>query len=181
MPTRTITDDLNLNPQLSRQNYQFIMEKFRDLPFSIVAVNLPDVSLGSLQLPSPRLMFKEFGTSISYSDLSITYQLDEELTNYIEMFNWLHSFKGLQILSDEDQVATETALNYDPNNSTTSLKTDATLYVLSNKKNPKVAFQFKDCFPVSLSGVAFTTKDGANIVTCDLTLKFNNFTVKAVV
>jgi len=181
MPTRIITDDLNLNPILSKQNYQFVMEKFRDLPFAITAVNLPDVSLGSLDLGSPYLKFKEFGTSIGYSDLSITFQIDEDMTNYIEMFNWLHAFKQFQILSDADQIIAENAANYDPDEKLTTLKTDASLYVLSNKKNPKVEFQFKDCFPTSLGGVSFSTRAGSEIVVSDMTLKFNNFTVKAVV
>ena len=59
------------------------------------------------------------------------------------------------------------------------LTTDATLTVLTSNMNPQINFHFKNCFPLSLSSIAFDS-GGTDIdyVTADVSFRYDFYKVE---
>ena len=54
------------------------------------------------------------------------------------------------------------------------LMSDATLTILTNKNNPNLRVNFKNCFPTSLSGLSYTTQGtDTEQLTASVTFKYD--------
>jgi hypothetical protein len=105
------------------------------------------------------------GDTIEYSTLEVTFIVDEELKNYIEMYNWLKTDAG-----------------YNTENTKTGPTThqvkfkDITLSILTSKNTINKQVKFSDAFPTSLGELQFTTQDTAvEYITCTVSFRYNRF------
>ena len=108
-------------------------------------------------------------TKLTYEDLSISFIVDENLENYIEMHNWL---TGIAFPKDRSQFRDFRSTTSNMSTSTRgeskdigdvkaatpeiSMVSDAMLTILTNKNNPVVECRFRDVFPTSLSGLTYS-------------------------
>jgi hypothetical protein len=113
--------------------------------FFVQSVNLPSVSVGSTAIPSPFVRLPIAGDHLTYGDLTLTFKVDENMANYIELFNWVKS------IGKPD--------NFGQYNSD-QVYSDATLTVLSSAYRTKQQIQFHDIFPVELGGFTFMATAG---------------------
>jgi len=153
-----------------RTKFKFSIFKLPKVEYFCTAANIPAISLGSDKQATP---FKDIpypGDKISYSDLVITFLVDENLENYQEIHGWLRGlgfagghteFKDL-LNSGADRFPTSTGevmgdagrTKYGtPSQGGTF--SDATLTILSSKNNPITEVRFKSIFPISLSGLDY--------------------------
>ena len=132
------------------------------------AANIPGITLGESQYPTPMLDTFVTGDKLTFDTLNITFIVDEELQNYRELWDWMVGIgapvshdQWANILTKGDgavsQFGTEdtdpsTKLSYEESN----LYSDATLIVYSSKNQPKVEVKFKNMFPTSLSGLDYS-------------------------
>ena len=103
---------------LSPLNFKFQIKKAPHVNFFIQKVNIPSISIETN--PSPNNPFVKTpipGEHISYSDLSISFKVDEDLTNYMELHNWI---KALGKPQNFEQFKPHDA-EYGSNNSHTRL------------------------------------------------------------
>ena len=153
-------------------NFRLSFNKFADFTYYMTDVMLPDLSIGRLDMNSPFLTHKIPGTSIEFSDLMITFLVDESLYNYKKLFHWLVAMKELHLLKKTVQTATDTEFK----EITSTYFADATLTILTNNKNQVQNVYFHDCWPNALSGLTFSTRGtGHEIITCDATFCYSNF------
>ena len=106
-------------------------------------------------------------TKLEFENLSITFQVDEYLENYVSLHNWM---KGIGFPTNRQEFRTYRDVtsntpaggkepSIDVIGSATpdrALYSDAYLMVLSNKNNPIVEIGFHDIFPISLGALEFT-------------------------
>ena len=108
--------------------------------------------------------FKEIythGDRLTWNTFSVTVRIDENMNNFIEIFNWM---RGLNYPDEFGQYASLVAGD--------GLYSDATLTVLSNAKNPNVEFRFTDVFPISIGDVILTVQDvDIEYATTEITFK----------
>lgn len=144
----TRKDSMNL---LSDNAYHF---EILELPlFSAFAqtFELPGITLGRAIRQTPLVDIPEPGDKIDFDDFTITFLVDEMMTNYKEIWKWMihlgypKSTAEYRALMAEGSVYTR--------------KSDISLNLLSNKFNINDAVVFHGCFPVILSGITF---DSAN-------------------
>ncbi len=62
--------------------FKFQMVKLPLVEFNTVAAQIPDVSLSELNQPTRLQQLKIPGNDMTFSDLTITFLVDEELQNY---------------------------------------------------------------------------------------------------
>ena len=107
---------------------------------------------------------------LEFEDLSIGFIVDEDMQNYLELYDWLHSL-GFP----------ERYVQYD--NQTSKIKSDVNIIIHTNKSNPNYNVVFKDVFPVSLGVVNFDTSNtGLEPVVVDATFKYTGtFTVSKLI
>ena len=130
MSGTNLTSNINM---LSPTGFKLIInrEKFANTEFFITSFGIPSVTSGEVQTNFRNRIGYTPGEAITFDTLSLRFAIDEDMTNYTEMFNWLKS------------------------NTDTTERHDMILSVMSSHNNVNKQFQFKESFPTSLSGVEF--------------------------
>jgi len=144
---------------LSPVGFQFKIDstKYANVEYFCTAVTLPDLSLSETPTPYRGSNLAMTGDRINFGDLTIRFNITEDMENYIEMFNWMHDI----IQKGEAH------------------KSDATLSILSSHNNVTKEINFRDCFPTSLSAVEFSTQQvDIEYLQADVTLKYTYYEIK---
>jgi hypothetical protein len=160
---------------LSPLGFRFKLKRAPNLNFFVTDVNLPQISLGNIELPTPFKLINIAGSKLEYGDFNLTFKLDEDMTTYFEIYNWLiaigfpenfDQYKGLK----ESQRGT-------PN----QLVSDATLTIMTSDMIPNIEVNFQDLFPTSIGDINFTTSDNdVNYISASVSFKYKIFHVKKV-
>lgn len=158
---------------LSPLNFQFILKRAPATEFFIQKINLPGFKLGSPVYGTPFVGVPEAGEHLSYNPLTITFKVDEELTNYLEIHHWMKDLGKPKDFDEYRRLAVDVSQV-----SGYGVKSDITLMVMSNIKNPNYAINFVDCFPVALSDIQFdTTRDDIEYLTAAASFKYTYYDI----
>ncbi len=148
--------------------FAFKIMKLPTVEFFITQANIPGVNLGESIFPTPLKQIPMQGDDLTFDNLEISFLVDEKLTNYRELHQWLvgigfpkarsqfSSFKSenSDVFPTGSQVKGETTSTGVPTG-TQSMFGDATLTVMTSKNNPIMEVRFSDLYPVSLSALQF--------------------------
>jgi hypothetical protein len=157
---------------LSPLNFKFILKKAPHVNFFIQRVNIPSITLISPQPNNPFIKTPIPGEHLDYGDLKITFKVDEELQNYLEIRNWM---VGLGKPENFDQYK---ELQDKPIASGDGIYSDITLAILASTKMPNYEIVYTDAFPVSLSEITFNTTDpDVNYIEASAVFKYTYFTI----
>ena len=151
----------------SSTQFKFGIHQLPKVEFFTVSANVPGISAGVVTRATPFKDIPLVGEKLTYENLSITFQIDEYLENYISLHNWM---KGIGFPTDRQEFRTfrDVTSNTPASGKTPptdlvgkavpdrALYSDAYLMILSNKNNPIVEINFKDIFPISLGALDFT-------------------------
>jgi hypothetical protein len=128
MITTTSTLPQNINP-LSPNGYRFSIQKLPELTYFSQQVNLPGITLGEPEFVNPFASVPIPGDRLTYDALTLEFLVDEEMKNYLAVYNWLvalgfpQSYQQYLSLSNQDEINTlnelATALGNDANFATT--------------------------------------------------------------
>ena len=154
----TLTTNKNF---LSPVGFQFKISsnQYPNLEYFAVAATLPGVNMSATQTPYKGVNLQFTGDRLAFEDLSLRVNVTENLENYIETFDWLHSIA--QSKNSEE------------------LKVDATLLILSSHNNVVKEVEFKGVFPTSLSPIDFDAQAvSIQYVQMDITFSYTNFEFK---
>ena len=148
--------------------FAFKIMKLPTVEFFITQANIPGVNLGESIFPTPLKQIPVQGDDLTFENLEISFLVDEKLTNYRELHQWL---VGIGFPKARSQFASFKSENTDafPTNTqvkgettrpgiatgTQAMYGDATLTVLTSKNNPIMEVRFSDLYPVSLSPLQF--------------------------
>ena len=108
-------------------------------------VNIPGISLANTIMSTPFANIPIEGDVLEFEDLSIAFIVDEDLKNYLELYNWLVA------LGFPDRYA-----QYDDETGK-DIKSDVNIIIHTNKSNPNYSVVFKDVFPISVGAIPFDT------------------------
>ena len=151
--------------------FKFSIIKLPKVEYFCTQVNLPGISISdNYSQPTPFRDIPLPGEKLSYEPLSVTFIVDENLENYQEIHGWLRGigFPGgheeFKNLLDGGSDRFPTSKNSKLGDAgrvkfnapdTGGIFSDATLNILTSKNNPVTEVRFNDCFPISLSGLAY--------------------------
>ena len=148
---------------LGQTGFRLVLERTPTMNYFSQSASLPGISLGTSNVVNPLLDYPLPGEKLTFSPFDISFRVDEDLKNYIEIYNWL---VGLGSPSTTDQY------NRFKNNSVhQSNLSDATLSILSSKYNPNIRVKFQKMFPESISELLFTST-GSDIEYLEATVSF---------
>jgi len=150
MGNLTNTQPSNLN-QLSVVGFEVNIARLPNVEFFCQRVNIPGVILGETAESNPFMNTPLEGDTLTFESLTISYILDEDIQNYIEIYNWL---TAIGFPKSYDQFASLKRTENFPQN-TDSLYSDINIMLLTNKNNPNYQVTFHDIFPTSLSSLNF--------------------------
>lgn len=113
-----------------------------DTTFFCQKVNIPGASVPEIIRSVPNIDLYTPGTRISYGTLDIEFSVNEDLSSWRIVYDWLldntikHEFRYQNV--------------------------DAVLTVLSNLNNPKMRVKYSNVFPISLGDIEFDTRLSAD-------------------
>lgn len=153
---------------LSPFGFRFTLKRSPHLNFFATDVNIPSFEIGSINVPSPFKRIEIPGDKPAFGDFIITFKVDENLNNYLEIFNWIAKIGFPESFEEYASVKNRTPT------SGQGVVSDGTLTILNSSMDPNVEIRLENMYPYSLSEVNFTTADTTvNYVTARAQFKFN--------
>ena len=127
---------------LNNNSFKFSIDKCPQMTYFCQKANLPALSFGFVEQPTPygtRLQLS--GTQYDFDILEISFIVDENVKNYMEIYDWMRSIGNVD--SREEYV------------DTSRHQTNAELLILSSAYNPIFAVEFTGVFPINLGSIDF--------------------------
>ena len=154
---------------LSQFGFRFNVDQLPHVSYFCQNVTLPGLSVSTIEYPTPLTNIPYPGNRVTFQPLSITFRVDEEMSNWAELIGWL---KGIGFPEDTDQYERQQGGD-DILGSESNVFSDLHLYVLNNKHNPITSITFRNGFPTDLSGFTLATTDGdVNYLECTATFAY---------
>lgn len=155
---------------LSAVEFKFVIDRLPNVEFYVQRANVPGISSGFSTTTTPFKNIYGPGDKLEYDDLTVDVVVDENMSSYIESWNWLSSltrpegFDGYANIQNGDGIYS-----------------DATLFILSNSKNPNIKIKFKDLFPISVGQIDLDTTAGdIDPPIATLTFKYLSYNIELV-
>ena len=156
---------------LSPTGFRFSIKRCPAATFFCNKANIPELNLGIAVQPSYLKDIDRPGEKIEFGDLNITFLVDEDLVNYMEIQKWI---RGLGFPEDLDQFAQlEKEAILGPQGKFENIYSDGVLQILSSNQVAKYQVVFQDLFPYSLSTLSFDATDtDIEYFTADVSFKY---------
>ena len=141
---------------ISRQDYP-------NLEYFAQGVSHPGSTVPPLELGTPRITSIPLaGDKITYGSLNADIILDENMTSYKEMQDWLENTINLNQSSN-------TAESFNPYR-------DITVSILTSHNNANVQIRYKDCIPTNISAIQLTANTSTvQFLTFNVEFRFSSF------
>lgn len=146
------TNSINVynTSNLSGSHFEFNVIGYDNLNFNIQTANLPSIQVNPKEVPTPVGATHVAGDKVQYETLELSFIVDESLNDWRECYNWMRALAPTHL----DSTLYNQYTNYDKD-----LYTSATLFILTNSLHVNVKCTFHNLFPISLTGLDFSTKD----------------------
>jgi len=149
--------------------FKFTTTKLPRVEFNCISANIPGVTLTEITQPTRLMPIRIPGNDMTFEDLNITFIVDEDLTNYRSVHDWMAGLAQMDsddkyralITDGGDRMPRSTQNNLqDAGRVTTAtpdgaIFSDAKLITLSNRNIPMVEITFEDTYPKSLSALEY--------------------------
>lgn len=157
---------------LQASKFLLTFDRIPNVQYFCQEVNLPGIHIDVAIINTPLLDFQSPGTKIRYNPFVITFNVNEDISNWKEMHSWFMAIASpIGFEQRKDLRLNLSKRTTDP------LYSDITLTILSNLNNPLVRVHFTDAFPISLTDVNFDTKSSSDtIITATATFNYDYFT-----
>lgn len=162
-----INQPTNIN-FLAQTKFRFVLNRAPTVMFFCQRASIPAISLTVAKQATPFQPVIRPGHKIEYDTYPVTFKVDEDLTNYMEIFNWMNAlgfpddFTGYDSISKTGQ----------------GLVSDSTLLIETGKNNANIQVKFRDMFPVGLSQLDFDiSDDDIQYQDATVTFAYQRFTV----
>ena len=160
----TIFEDIATTPAvynyLRPNAFRFTIKDLPNVAYTCQSANLPSLQLGFAIQQNPFVDLPVFGDKLTFGDFTIRFLIAEDMSNYLELFEWLVAL-GFPNSYDDYKAFTGERLDRFPFYKTSSGKTDAisysdgTLTILDSNNVAKKNIILKDLFPVSVETLDF--------------------------
>lgn len=153
----------------------FEIRKLPGVNFTVQSVNIPGMSLSPVYQANPLVKIPKMGDHIDYEPLEITFKIDEELDNYLQLHNWI---RGLGFPENYNEFAVQ---NNQSKISGLGSYSDASLMIRNSERNINFEIVYQDAHPISLSSVFFDTRNmDVDYVSATATFVYSHFNINRV-
>ena len=154
---------------LSPIGFRFTLSNFPEVTYFCQAANIPGISLAGVDFPTPMKNIQFSGDEVSFEELAIRFVVDENLKNWLSIYDWII---GMGI---PDKKSAE---KYKKLKNEIKLVADATLAVLTSNMNVQMEVRFLNMFPLSLSGISFDSSAAdVDYVIADVTFQYDIYEI----
>lgn len=160
---------------LSPLNFRFSIKRSPHLNWFVQKVNLPSITLPHFEVSNPFIPIPEPGTLLRYGDLSVTFKVDEDLMNYLEIHHWIRGLGKPDNFGEYKTIAKNATYTGE------GIVSELSLMMLDSAKRPNFEIVFRDAFPIYLSELNFdTTYQDVEFITATTTFRYLMFDISEV-
>ena len=151
------------NPNyLTPHAFVFLIDKLPGAEYTMRSIELPALTLNPAERDYALVQTFEPGDKLQYAEFNLTFLIDENMENYIELVTWMQRLSTLG----------KKHLNVTPFPTQREKKSDASLIILNSNYNPIKTIQFYSIFPTNISTISFTIDNDTNIEYIEATATF---------
>lgn len=159
---------------LSPLGYQLTIQKIPNTVLNVVSANIPGITVEDSELQTPFNILR-YPDKIVYNDFVVRFKVDENMANYIEIFNWM------ELIGRPEQFSSPNADALFPNDIYSTFASDGTLLILNSANKANIEIRFRDLFPVVLGDLEFNAQDtDVNYIDATVTFRCLLFTIHTV-
>jgi hypothetical protein len=149
-------------------HFKMTFTRIPNVTFWCNATNIPSISIGEVEVPNKFISLHVPGSSIRSDNLRVSFQLDENFTNWNEIYTWMQ-----QVVPFEDF--------YDVLKNDANYYSNATIHCLNSAKQPNMRFVFRKLFPISLEGFDLNTMlTDSNPINITASFTYESFDIERV-
>lgn len=156
---------------LSPASFSINIERIPECELQCQKINIPGVSSGFINTGSPLANLNYSGGRLDYEDLALSFLVQENMENYLEIFDW---FIGMNSPQKSEQY-----LKFAKGKKIIS---DITITITNSHKNPNMKINFVDCFPTALSDIQLdVTAQDIEYPEATVNFKYDYFTIERLI
>jgi hypothetical protein len=160
---------------LNPTGFKFNILRAPNVNYFVQKTMLPGIASQSPMVPTPLVEIPKPGDHLLYDEYEFTFKVDENLNNWLEIYNWM---KGAHKLEYHDYKQ----LEQEPPYSQLGVKSDISLTILTGQKKPNIQVIFHDAFPVRLSSIRLMTDvSDIDFCTADATFQYIYYSIKTLI
>ena len=161
---------------LSGVAFKFNLTKFPKVDFFSNSAIIPLLNLELAQQSSYLKNIDVPGERLTYGDFTLRFMVDENMENYLAVYNWL---TGLGFPESGKQFK-EITTDSDGQRDMKEPFCDGTLRILNSNYREVAKVKFQDLFPVSLTSLDFdATNTDVQYFTAEATFKYTIYNLSA--
>jgi len=162
---------------LSPTGFKFTLNRAPKVSFLGNSANIPSMTLGIANQPTYLKDIDVPGDKIVFEDFTLRFLIDENLENYLEIYNWIRglgypeTLKEIYDLQKSGKLFQETGKIMD-------IFSDGTLQVQTSNFVPNFQVKFKDLWPYSLTSLNFdATTNDVEYFTAEVAFKYTIYEI----
>lgn len=162
------------NPNFLASNYyQFSLSRIPNFTYFVQSANIPMLSTRTLNQPTTLGTYPKIpSTNYYFDDLSVTFMVNADMKNWIEIYDWM---KGIGNLKTD-----YSNLPYDPSNPD-GVFSNASLLVTNSSYKPIMTANFYYVFPRTLGGINFSSQNtSTDPVSCSVNFSYAYYEVTTI-
>ena len=154
---------------LSGVAFKFNLAKFPKVDFFSNSARIPELNLELTTQPSYLKNIDVPGERLTYSDFTLRFLVDENMENYISVYNWLTGLGFPETTKEFADLIKDKDGQRDPKEAFC----DGTLRILNSNYREVAKVSFNDLFPISLTSLDFdATNTDVQYFTAEATFKY---------
>ena len=161
---------------LSGVGFKFNLAKFPKVDFFSNSARIPELNLELARQASYLKNIDIPGERLTYGDFTLRFLVDENMENYISVYNWLKGLGFPESTQEFRDLTTDKDGIRDPKEAFC----DGTLRILNSNYREVAKVKFKDLFPTSLTSLDFdATNTDVQFFTAEATFKYTIYNLES--
>ena len=163
---------------LSPVGFKFTMDRAKKVSFLGNSANIPGLTLGVANQATPLKDIDTPGDKILFDDFTLRFLVDENLENYLEVYNWIRGLGYPESLQEIIDFQRTGKVDKNPYGKEMDIYSDGTLIIQTSNFVPNFQIKFRDLWPYSLTTLNFdATNNDVQYFTADVTFKYTIFDI----
>ena len=147
--------------------FKFMIDKIPNVNFFCQSCNLPGLSAGQFLQVTPLRDMPIAGDKVQMYVLRDRFVIDEELQNWLEIYNWI---KTITFPDNQEQYKQE------------NVYSDGMLTLLTSNKNVQYVAKFTNLFPIDLTDIEMSSDVAdAEVVASDATFAYTTYNIERII
>jgi hypothetical protein len=164
---------------LKQNGLRLTIKEAPGISFTCQSATLPNLNLSPANQASPFINLPQLGDKLLHDNLDISFIVYEDLSNYIEMHDWMQAIGFPNSYDDFSSLKQKRDSGLFPfkqkNDNTIHAYSDIILHVMDSNNNVKFEVEYRDAWPVSLSRLEFdVTRPDLEYITVHASFVYTN-------